>query len=181
MLLDFGVHTLVFFYVRRQRLRACLCIAGKQLTCGLLLIVNALMLRSRVPKEGPSSRTLVKSFGRFLRMTGQTHASGRVRCDLLLQFCNTKYLEKQVKHIVREFATFTDVLVALERLYPSYETNQSIQTEIQNMAMLPNNPKAARISEQLAHWDHLVGQLTPGSDGSDKLQFWVVAKIPRDM
>ena len=34
-----------------------------------------------------------ENFGRFLRMTGQTRARGRVKCDLLLQFCKTKYLE----------------------------------------------------------------------------------------
>ena len=54
-----------------------------------------------------------ENFGRFLRMTGQTHASGRVKCDLLLQCCKTKYLEKQVKQIVTKSATFADVLVAL--------------------------------------------------------------------
>ena len=37
------------------------------------------------------------NFARFLGLTGQTHASGRVKCDLLLQYCKTKYLEKQVK------------------------------------------------------------------------------------
>ena len=52
-------------------------------------------------------------FGQFLRMTGQTHASGRVKCDLLLQCCKTKYPEKQVKQIVTKSATFGDVLVAL--------------------------------------------------------------------
>ena len=31
-----------------------------------------------------------ENFGRFLRLTGQTHASGRVKCDLLLQCCKTK-------------------------------------------------------------------------------------------
>ena len=41
-----------------------------------------------------------ENLGRFLRMTGQTPASGRVKCDLLLQCCKTKYLEKQVKQIV---------------------------------------------------------------------------------
>ena len=51
-------------------------------------------------------------FGRFFRMTGETHASWRVKCDLLLQFCKTKYLEKQVKQIVTKSATFADVLVA---------------------------------------------------------------------
>ena len=95
--------------------------------------------------------------GRFLRMTGQTHASGRVKCDLLLQFCKTKYLEKQVKQIVTKSATFAEVLVALERQYPSYETDLSIRTEIQNLGMLPNNPKAAHITELLADLDRWVG------------------------
>ena len=74
-------------------------------------------------------------------MTGQTHASGRVKCDLLLQCCKTKYLEKQVKQIVTKSATFADVLVALERQYPAYETILSIRADIQNLAVLPNNPK----------------------------------------
>ena len=32
-----------------------------------------------------------ENFGRFLRMTGQTHASGRVKCDLLLQSHETHH------------------------------------------------------------------------------------------
>ena len=47
--------------------------------------------------------------------------------------------------------------------------------------MLPNNPKAAQISELLAALDHCVGRLTPGSYGSNELLFWLVAKIPRDV
>ena len=64
---------------------------------------------------GKDLSELAENFGRFLQMTGQTHASGRVKCDLLLQCCKTKYLEKQVKQIVTKSATFADVLVALER------------------------------------------------------------------
>ena len=101
---------------------------------------------------GKDLSEFAESFGRFLRMTGQTHASGRVKCDLPLQCCKTKYPEKQVKQIVTKSAAFADVLVALERQYPSYETELTIQTEIQNLAMLPNNPKATRISELLATW-----------------------------
>ena len=37
-------------------------------------------------------------------------------------------------------ATFADVLVALERQYPTYETDLSIRAEIQNLAVLPNTP-----------------------------------------
>ena len=69
---------------------------------------------------GKDLSEFAENFGRLLRMTGQTNASGRVKCDPLLQCCKSKYLEKQVKQIVRKSATFADVLVALERRYPTY-------------------------------------------------------------
>ena len=122
-----------------------------------------------------------ENFGRFLRLTSQTHVSGRVKCDLLLQCCKTKYLEKQVRQIVTKSATFADVLVALERQYPTYETDLSIRAEIQNLAVLPNNPKPGRVSELLADLDHSAGRLTPGSYSSDDLLFWLVAKLPREL
>ena len=118
-----------------------------------------------------------ESFGRVLRMTGQTDTSRRVKSDLLLQCCKTKYLEKEVKHIVTKSATFAEILVALGRQYPSFRTDLSIRTEIQNLAMLSNNPKAARISELLAVLDHWIGRLTPRSYGSNEMLFWLVAKI----
>ena len=47
--------------------------------------------------------------------------------------------------------------------------------------MLPNNPKAVRISELLADLDRWVGRLTSGCYGSDDMLFWLVAKIPRQV
>ena len=129
---------------------------------------------------GKDLSELAVNFGRFLEMAGQTRASGRVKCDLLLQCCKTKYLEKLVKQIVTKYATLADLLVALERQYPTYETDLFIRADIQNLAVLPNNPKPARISEPLADLDHRVGRLTPGSYGSDELLFWLVAKLPRE-
>ena len=114
-------------------------------------------------------------------MTGQARASGRVKCQLLLQCCKTKYLEKQVKQIVTNSATFADVLLALGLQYPTYETDLSIRAEIQNLGVLPNNPTPGRISELLADMDHRVGRLTPGSYGSDELLFWLVARCPREL
>ena len=122
--------------------------------------------------RGKDLSKFAENFGRCLRMTGPTRASGRVKCDLLLQCCKTKYLEKQVKQILTKSATFADVLVALKRQYPTYETNLSIRAEIQNLAVLPNNPKPAMISELLVDLDYWVGRLTPGSYGSDELLFW---------
>ena len=127
---------------------------------------------------GKDLSEFAENFGRFLRLTGQTQASGQVKCDLLLQCCKTKYLEKQVRQIVTNSATFADVLVALERQYPTYETDLSIRAEIQNLPVLPNNPKPGRVSELLADLDHWAGQLTPGSYSSDDLLFWLVARLP---
>ena len=109
------------------------------------------------------------------------HASGRVKCDLLLQYCKTKYLEKQVKQIVTKSATFADVLVALERQYPTYETDLSIRAEIQNLPMLLNNPKPGRVSELFADLDHWAGRLTPRSYSSNDLLFWLGAKLPPEL
>ena len=122
-----------------------------------------------------------ENFERFLRLTGQTRASGRVKCDLLLECCKTTYLEKQVKQIATKFATFAYVLVAFERQYPTYETGLSIRADIQNLALLPNIPKPAWISELLADLYHWVGRLTPGSSGSYELLFWLVATLPREL
>ena len=46
---------------------------------------------------GKDLSEFAENLGRFLRMTSQTHASGPVKCDLPLQCCKTRYLEKQVK------------------------------------------------------------------------------------
>ena len=130
---------------------------------------------------GKDLSKFAENFGRFLRLTGQTHASGRVKCDLLLQCCKTKYLEKQVGQIVTKSATFADALVALERQYPTYEIDLSIRAEIHNLAVLPNNPKPGRVSELLADLDHWAGRLTPGSYSTDDLLFWLVSKLPREL
>ena len=70
------------------------------------------------------------------------------------------------------------MLFALERQYPTYETHLSITAEIQNLPVLPNDPKPGRVSELLPDLDHWAGRLTPGSYCSDDLLFWLVAKLP---
>ena len=130
---------------------------------------------------GKDLSEFAENYGRFLRLTGQTDASGRVKCDLLLQCCKTEYLEKQVRQMVTKSATFADVLVALERQYPTYETDLSIRAVIRNLPMLPNSPKPGRVSELLADLDHWAGRLTPGSYSSDHLLFWLLAKLPREL
>ena len=79
---------------------------------------------------GKDLSEFAENFGRFLRLTSQTHASGRVKCDLLLQCCKTKYLEKQVRQIVTKSAAFADVLVkhlggGQPRSFPSHARPQT--------------------------------------------------------
>ena len=59
---------------------------------------------------GKDLSDFAENFRRFLRLTGQTHASGGVKCDLLLQCCKTKYLEKQVRQIPTKSATFGEAV-----------------------------------------------------------------------
>ena len=81
----------------------------------------------------------MESFSPVLRMTGQPQDTGRVKCDLLLQCCKPKYLEKRVKRMVMKSSPFADWRVDVRRQYPSYETDLSIRTECQNLAMPPPN------------------------------------------
>ena len=73
------------------------------------------------------------------------------------------------------------MLVALERQYATYETDPSITAGIQNLAVLPKDPKPGRVSELLADLDHWAGRSTPGSYSSDDLLLWLVAKLPREL
>ena len=52
---------------------------------------------------------------------------------------------------------------------------------MQNLAVLPSNPKPRRVSELLADLDHWAGRLTPGSYDSDDQLFRLVAKLPREL
>ena len=98
---------------------------------------------------GKDLSDFAENFGRFLRLTGQTHASGRVKCDLLLQCCKTKYLEKQVRQFVTKSATFADVLVALERQYPTYERTSPSAPRSRNCPCCPTTPSLAG---SLSYW-----------------------------
>ena len=111
-------------------------------------------------------------------MTCSTQASGKVKCDLLLKCCMMKYLEKQVKHVKRNVATFAEVLVSLQTQYSSYESDLSNRTEPGYAAKQPNS---AHISDLLADPDKWVGQLTPRSYGSNELFFWLLGKLPRNV
>ena len=130
-------------------------VLGRELQCGW--DVTSKIVVNLPEFTGKDLSEFAEKFGQFLRSTSQTHASGRVKCDLLLQCCKTNYLERQVKQIVTKSATFADVLVALGRQSRTYETDLCIRANIQNLAVLPKNPKPGRVSELLADLDHWAG------------------------
>ena len=98
---------------------------------------------------GKDLSEFAENFGRFLRLTGQTHTSGRVKCDLLLQGCKTNFLQKQVRQIVTKSATFADVLVDLDRQYPTYDTDSPSGPRSRTWPCCPTTPNLAG---SLSHW-----------------------------
>ena len=61
-----------------------------------------------------------------------------------------------MKQIITKSRTVMDVVIGLDRQYPTYERDLSIGQEIQGAGILRNNPKAARTMELLGDLDHLV-------------------------
>ena len=71
-----------------------------------------------------------------------------------------------------------DFLKRLEQMYPVYETDLSVRTEIQELPPLPEFPTAARISHFVAQLEELMGRMNPSSCGPTELHLWLVGKIP---
>ena len=86
-------------------------------------------------------------FAEFLLLTGQSHVDVATKCSLLKRSCKRKFLQKQVKQIVKTCSTWADVLQRLEKTLPVHETDLSVRTQIEELPMLPEFPSAARVSE----------------------------------
>ena len=88
-----------------------------------------------------------EEFAEFLLLTGQSHVDVATKCSLLEHSCKKKFLQKQVKQIVKTCSTWAEVLQRLEKTLPVYETDLSVRTQIEELLMLPKFPSAARVSE----------------------------------
>ena len=62
-------------------------------------------------------------------------------------------------------------------MYPVYETDLSVRTEIEEGPTLPEFPTAARISESVAQLGELMGRMNATSYGPTEPHFWVARKI----
>ena len=78
-----------------------------------------------------------EEFAEFLLLTGQLHVDEATKCSLLKRSCKNKFLQKQVKQIVKACSTWAEVLQRLEKRFPVYETDLSVRTQIEELPMLP--------------------------------------------
>ena len=127
------------------------------------------------PKNGPK---WAEEFAEFLLLTGQSHVDVATKCSLLKRSCKRKFLQKQVKQIVKTCSTWAEVLQRLEKTFPVYETHLSVRTQIEELPMLPDLPSAARISEYVFHLGYLFSRMNVGSYKPTEPHLWLVSKIP---
>ena len=83
----------------------------------------------------------------------------------LKRSCEPKLLQKQVKQIVKTCSTCAEVLQRLEKIFPVYETDLRVRTQIEGLPMLPEFPSAARISEYVCDLEYLFSGMKVGSYG----------------
>ena len=63
-------------------------------------------------------------------------------------------------------------------MYPVYETDLTVRTEIEELASLSEFPRAACISEVVAQLEELMGCMNPTSYGPTEHHLWLVGKNP---
>ena len=120
-----------------------------------------------------------EEFAEFLLLTGQSHVDVATKCSLLKRSCKKKFLQKQVKQIVKTCSTWAGVLLRLEKTFPVYETDLSVRTQIEELPMLPEFPSAARISEYVCDLEYLFSRMNVGSYGATEPHLWLMSKIPQ--
>ena len=103
-----------------------------------------------------------EEFAEFLLLTGQSHVDVATKCSLLKRN-EKKFLQKQVKQIVKTCSTWAEVLQRLKKTFPVYETDLSVRTQIEELPMLPEFPSAARVSEYVCDLEYLFSRMNVGS------------------
>ena len=127
------------------------------------------------PKNQPE---WAEEFAEVLLQTGQSHVDVGTKCSLLKRSWKKKFLQKQVKQIVKTCSTWTEVLQRLEKTFPVYETDLSVRTQIEELPMLPEFPSAARVSEYVCDLEYLFSRMNVGSYGANEPHLWLMSKIP---
>ena len=136
-------------------------------------------IQLELPEFEPKNlRQWAEEFAEFLFLTGQSHVVVATKCSLLKRSCKKKFLQKQVKQIVKTCSTWAEVLQRLETTFPVYETDLSVHIQIEELPMLPENPSAARISGYVCDLEYLFSRMNVGSYGATEPHLWLMSKIP---
>ena len=93
-----------------------------------------------------------EEFAEFLLLTGQSHVDVATKCSLLKRSCTKSFLQKKVKQIVKTCSTWAEVLLRLEEIFPVYETDLSVRTQIEELPMLPEFPPLGESLNTCATW-----------------------------
>ena len=120
-----------------------------------------------------------EEFAEFLLLTGQSHVDVATKCSLLKRSCKKKFLQKQVKLVVKICSTWAEVLQRLEKTFPVSETDLSVCTQIEELPMLPEFPSAARVSEYVCDLEYLFSRMNVGPYGATEPHVWLMSKIPQ--
>ena len=114
----------------------------------------------------------------FILLTGQSPVDVATKCSLLKSSCKKRFLQKQVKQIVKTCSTWAEVLQRLEKPFPVYETDLSVRTQFEELSMRPEFPSTARVSEYVCDLEYLFSRMNMGSYGPPEPHLWLVSKIP---
>ena len=127
------------------------------------------------PKNVPE---WAEEFAEFPLLTGQSHVDVATKCSLLKRSCKKKFLQKQVKQIVKTCSTWAEVLQRLEKTFPVSETDLSVRTQIEDLPMLPEFPSAARVSEYVCDLEYLCSRMNVGSYGATEPHLSLMSRMP---
>ena len=114
----------------------------------------------------------------FLLFTGQSHVDVATKCSLLKRSCKKKFLQRQVKQIVKTCSTWAEVLQRLDKTFPVYGTDLGVRTQIEELPMLPEFPSAARVSKYVCDLEYLFSRMNVGSYEATEPHLWLMSKIP---
>ena len=141
--------------------------------------ITAANLQIELPEFNPKNLPeWAEEFSEFLLLTRQQHADIRTKCTLIKKSCKKKFLQRQVNTAIRKSSSWGDFLKRLEQMYPVYETDLSVRTEIEELPRLSEFPTAARISEFVAQLEELMGSMSPSSYRPTEPHLWLVGRIP---
>ena len=123
-------------------------------------------------REVPSQkicRSGLRSFPFFILLTSQQHADARMKYTLIKMLCKRQFFQRQVNTAIRKGSNWGDFLRRLRQMYPVYETDFSVRTEIEELPRLPEFP--------VAQLEELMGRMKPMSHGPTEPRLWLVEKI----